>query len=503
MVRHFGRHFWHALGLLLIAGILIDMAVAAAGSTYPVYAPAGLVFYSVAGTTILAFFLINIGLKNHPGIYYSGLFAAMLALIWALEGGFKAHGLGGELEADIAITIGFLSAGFGFFAAQASINPVRKMPKTRICLKFLTVLSLIQIPIIWVSSWQPMANVANVLLVLMFVAQIVPATTSRTHDDRPQILQITASVIGALLTFAFLGLFLAGAAQEYLPSPAMFRFLFAAVAIPTMAGVVAALVDMRRARDKAMLDSIEAANRDAETSAALLEMEQNYARARDVAAGRTHQLSTASHDIKQPIASLRAEIDALRHSGASGEYDRFDNILDHIDRLSADLSKQAKRPVEAGLHGEVAVETVPLVLLFGTLEKMFTVEAKRKNVDLQFDAQASSICAPPLVLMRILSNLISNAISHANASEIIVRAVSVADGTRIDVSDDGKGFDALDVSQAFQKGIKGRLSDGEGLGLSIVDELAQTYGFVVDAKSDVDRGTRIAIVIPNTERQPE
>lgn len=499
--RHFGRLFWHALGLLLIAGILFDMAFAAASSTFPVYAPAGLVFYSVAATTILAFFLINIGLKNLPGIYYSGLFAAMLALIWALEGGLKAHGLSGELEADIAITIGFLSAGFGFFAAQASINPVREMPKTRTVLKVLTGISLIQIPIIWVSSWQPMANVANILLVLMFAAQIIPATTSRTHDDRPQILQVTATVIGALLTFSFLGLFLAGAAEEFLPSPAMFRFIFAAVAIPTMAGVIASLVDMRRARDNALLASIDAAKRDAETSAALLEMEQNYARARDVAAGRTHQLSTASHDIRQPIVSLRAEIDSLRHSGASGEFERFNKILDHIDRLSADLSSQARRPIEAGLHGEVEVETVPVALLFDTLSKMFTAEAKRAGIELVFNAQADAVSAPPLVLMRILSNLISNAISHASASEIFVQAVPLSEGTKIEVRDDGKGFDAINVSDAFQSGVKGPSSDGDGLGLSIVHELSQSYGFELDANSETNEGTSVVIIIPSVAAQ--
>lgn len=493
--RHVGRHIWHGLGLLLIAGVLIDTAVAAAGNTYPVYAPAGLVFYSIAGTTILAFFLINTGLKNRPGIYYSGVFTAMLALIWALEGGLKAHGLGGELEADIAITIGFLCAAFGFFAAQASINPDRKMPKTQTVLKALTIISLIQIPIIWVSSWQPMANVANLLLVTMFGAQVIPAMTSRTHDNRRQIIQVTAAVIGAILTVAALTLFLAGVARQYLPSPAMFRFLFAAVAIPTMAGVVAALVDMRRARDKALLASVESAQRDAETSAALLEMEQNYARAREVADGRTHQLSTASHDIRQPIASLRAEIDALRQSDAAASFDRFDKIIDHIDRLSADLSNQAKHPVEAGLHGDVEVETVPIALLFDTLEKMFDADAKRKGIDLIFDAKAGSVCAPPLVLMRILSNLISNAITHASPQAIWVSARDTNDAIRIEVKDDGAGFDAIDISDAFQSGVKGARSEGQGLGLSIVRELAETYGFETDANSSDEAGTSVAILI--------
>ncbi len=495
--RHFGRHVWHGLGLLLIAGILIDTAIAAAGNSYPVYAPAGLVFYSIAGTTILAFFLINTGLKNRPGIYYSGVFAAMLALIWALEGGLKAHGLGGEFEADIAITIGFLCAAFGFFAAQASINPDRKMPKTQTVLKALTIISLVQIPIIWVSSWQPMANVANLLLVTMFAAQVIPAMTSRTHDNRRQIIQVTAAVIGAILTVAALTLFLAGVAREYLPSPAMFRFLFAAVAIPTMAGVVAALVDMRRARDKALLASVEAAQRDAETSAALLEMEQNYARAREVADGRTHQLSTASHDIRQPIASLRAEIDALRQSDAGASFDRFDKIIDHIDRLSADLSNQAKHPIEAGLHGEVDVETVPIALLFDTLEKMFDVDAERRGIDLIFEAQADSVNAPPLVLMRILSNLISNALAHAQPKTIRVRAQDIDRMIKIGVSDDGAGFDTMNISDAFQTGIKGPGSEGDGLGLSIVRELADTYGFQVDVISAADTGTSIAILIPH------
>ena len=494
--RRLGNRIWHGFGLLLVMAAIYDGLLSFAGTQSAVYSPAGLVFYSVATTTIAAFFLVNIGLKNRPGIYYSALFAVMLALIWALEGGLKAHGLGGEFEADIAITIGFLGAGFGFFVAESSIDPGRDMPRTRMALKILIIISLLQIPIIWISSWQPMANVANILLILMFASQIIPARTSRTHDERPRITHITAAVIGALLTVVFFGLFLAGAAEELLPSPAMFRFLFAAVAIPTMAGVVAALIDMRRAHDAALLASVEAARNDAKTSAALLELEKNYTRARDVAAVRTRQLSTASHDIRQPLASLRADIDALRHSNKSGDLDRLENVLDHIDQLSEDLSLLARRPIEAGLHGEIESENVGVALLFETLDKMFASEAQSLGIELKMEPVDYAVKAPPLVLMRMLSNLISNALAHAGASLICVSADRADTIIRFEVTDDGNGFEGEDTDWAFRPGTTGAGSDGSGLGLSIVRELSETYALPIEVTTEQGKGTCISVRVP-------
>lgn len=482
-----------AFGVLLAGLLLLGACVPVTFETEPVLNVWWAIFYSVSVTTIIAFYLINIALKNVPGLYYSTLFAFFLLMIFALEGGLKLFGLEGRTEASLVLTFGLLNAGFGYFTAGSAIDPGQSMVWTRRLVSWLTVLCALLVPVVWVWPTLVMRGLIIALTVGMFASHYISTRTWVTHDAKPQKMPVVATTVLLLCGAVFVWLFVSGIGNRILAAIPVYRIIFAMITAPTMAAVVAALIDMRRARDTAMKESLEAARRDAETNKTLLEMEKNYARARDVAARRTKELSTASHDIRQPIASMRSELDALRAEAPSEVLDRLGRVLDHMDSLTGELSQSARRPDEAGLHGEMAQEVLPVSLLFDTLDRMFGAEAREKGIELTFVRSGKSVVAPPLALIRLVGNLISNALTHAEPSKVLVGIRPRGGRLRLEVIDNGRGFEGGTADWAFASGRKSDTSPGAGLGLSIVHDLSSEYHMPVEAVTREGAGSLVSV----------
>ena len=492
---------------LTIAGIAMALLTVTSGAAAQVgpLSTGGVIFYTAAINTIGAFFLINLSLKNRIGVYYSTLFAVMLVLVWALEGGLSswAPALSDLRARSIALMIAFAGAALGFFTAERAIDPRRAMKRVR---QILTALSAISVALIIVAGFWPssaIALLANALLVAMFASQLLSTLTWQTLEDKPNRLPPVIAFILLIAIAAIIVIVGAGGSRDMLGAASAYRLIFALVSIPTMGAIIFALIDMRKSRDAALEATVKAAHKDAELSAALLEMEKNYSRARDIAAKRTRQLSTASHDIRQPIASMRAELDALSDEVAPANVERLDRILDHFDALTGDLARRSRVNVdqansEQEAQGNEQQEKVPARLLFATLDRMFGAEAKTNGIDLRFIDSSASFLAPAVILMRISANLLSNAIDHSRATKILIGIRPRGDQIRLDIIDNGVGFADSQITAAFEEGFKGNASKGQGLGLSIVRELTADYDLPLNLRSVEGRGARFSILIPRT-----
>ncbi|MGY8961640.1 MAG: sensor histidine kinase [Alphaproteobacteria bacterium] len=274
--------------------------------------------------------------------------------------------------------------------------------------------------------------------------------------------------------------------------------MFALLTIPSMAAIALAVADVRRSRDVALAAAANAARKDAEMSSALLEAERNYTRARDIAAQRTRQISTVSHDIRQPIGAMRAELDSLKGEIAADNAERLERILNHFDALTDEYSRSGAPGAadSASMTGES--ENVPVSLLFSMLKRMFDAEAKSKGVDLRFVASACVFHVPAVILMRICANLVSNAILHAHATRILIGVRRTGGDGRLEILDDEIGFPSSDVDSALAAGVKGDDSEGSGLGLSIVRELSAAHDLDLRYQSHEGRGASFSISVPTS-----
>lgn len=453
-------------------------------------------FYAAAATLVGVFVLLNAALKNRIGLYYAALFAIMLAIVWVIDRGAGAVPLGlvDSLERTAAMALALIGCALGFFTAERAIAPARSMKALRAALNALTVLSLGLAIAVWFLPATLAVPVVNGLLAAMLLSHIVPTVTWRNFAGAPfRLPALTAGIVFVVIAVLFpvYGLSPAGGAAF---DPAWLRWLFALVAVPAMAAIALSVLDLGRAREAALEDAVTAARKQADTAESLVEMERNYARARDIAARQTRRVSTVAHDIRQPIAALRAELDALKTDIDDVHADRFGRILDHFDALTGDLSTD--RDLETGASGETPAEDVPAALLFSMLARLFTADAAAKKIDLRFVPSMAVFHAPPVVLTRIASNLIANAIAHSGAMRILVGVRPHGDRLRLVILDNGKGFSGIDPDTARRAGVKGPDSGGSGLGLSIVDELAGAHGLTIDARTVAGQGTSFGVTVP-------
>jgi len=101
----------------------------------------------------------------------------------------------------------------------------------------------------------------------------------------------------------------------------------------------------------------------------------------------------------------------------------------------------------------------------------------------------------PLPTMRIMTNLLANVFAHAQASRVLVGFRRRGAQVSFEVYDDGAGMDETVLTAALQQGGKGAASNGDGLGLSIVQDLCETQGYRFSIRSRPGHGTAVKVLM--------
>lgn len=237
---------------------------------------------------------------------------------------------------------------------------------------------------------------------------------------------------------------------------------------------------------------------------------QTAERQRDELDRQRRELTAAiSHDLRTPLASFRAMVEALSDGVVEPpEVDRYLRTMRHeIDRLSRmldDLFELAQ--IDAGA---LRLDRRPLAVqeIVMDVADAMQAQATQAGVALEVDVDAS---APALAIdgarmERAVANLVRNALEHSRPGGRI--AVGVAHDERavaVTVADDGEGIppDMLErIWERFYRGDRSRSrgagsGDGAGLGLSIVRGIVEAHGGTVDVNSTVGSGSTFTIRLP-------
>ncbi len=222
---------------------------------------------------------------------------------------------------------------------------------------------------------------------------------------------------------------------------------------------------------------------------------------------RRNLIAWAGHDLRTPLASIRAIVEALA-DGVVEDAETVDRYLHTAKReirslslLIDDLFELAQ--LEAGgLRPELRPNSLS-DLISDTLES-FSELATRQGLSLagevgpgvdpvQFDAQQ---------IGRVLSNLLSNALRHTPAGgKVGVSAGTTAEGVQVEVRDTGEGIDARDLPHVFERFYRGeksrsRASGGTGLGLAIAKGIVEAHGGQIGVDSEPGYGTCFFFTLP-------
>lgn len=213
--------------------------------------------------------------------------------------------------------------------------------------------------------------------------------------------------------------------------------------------------------------------------------------------------SDASHELRTPIAGMRAQIEAaLMYPDETDLPLALDAVLANLNRLEAiitDLLFLARLGTKAtGEH-----ERVDLSALVS--EEL----ARRRGGRVRFRADLAPgllVDGSPVQLGRLLTNLFDNAQRHAdNVVDVTVRRED--DTAVLEVVDDGEGIAKEDRERVFNRftrldAARNRDSGGSGLGLALVRDIAEVHGGTISIEPS-ERGARFVLRIPAIPAVPE
>jgi signal transduction histidine kinase len=291
-------------------------------------------------------------------------------------------------------------------------------------------------------------------------------------------------------------------------------FFALAVADPVVAAVHA-LTDATRRMSAGELDArVPVASRDevGELADAFNRMAAQLGEAaRERAAAESARralIAAVSHDLRTPLASIRAMIEAITDGVVAdqetidrylrttqGEVDRLTELIDDLFELSQIDAGALRLQVEAGsLHD----------LISDTLHS-FAARADRAGVRLvgRVDPSLPPVTLDPARVQRVLDNLVGNALRHTpSGGEVELSALERDAEVEVTVRDTGDGIAPDELPRVFDSFFRGERSRsrsaGAGLGLTIARGLISAHGGRIWAESTPGVGTTFHFTLPRS-----
>lgn len=217
---------------------------------------------------------------------------------------------------------------------------------------------------------------------------------------------------------------------------------------------------------------------------------------------KTRFFTAVGHDLLQPLHAARLTCSAMAEPSANASQhrlaDRIEHALTTIEELLISILDISK--LEAGAISP-SLRPVSLNEMFASLVLDIEPLAREKNLSLTWRQNDFSVYSDPLMLRRILQNLLANAVQYTERGGIKLAARRRGAHVRIEVWDTGPGIPATQRELIFEEFRRAPSTDrpligGFGLGLSIVQRMAEALNHPLDLCSLVDHGTRFSITAP-------
>jgi two-component system, sensor histidine kinase len=214
-------------------------------------------------------------------------------------------------------------------------------------------------------------------------------------------------------------------------------------------------------------------------------------------------LATASHDLRQPMHALGLFVAQLRGHMRSAEVsslvDRIDDAVTGMNELFNALLDITKLDVGA-LTPTIA--EFPVAGLLGRIGSTFAAVAEEKGLSLRLVSTSAWVRSDPVLLERIMLNLVSNAVRYTMSGGIVVGCRRRGTMLHIEVADSGPGIPEDQRRKIFSEFY--RLDDaaktnqaGLGLGLAIVERLCVLLDHPIELASTPGKGSRFSVTVPN------
>lgn len=238
-----------------------------------------------------------------------------------------------------------------------------------------------------------------------------------------------------------------------------------------------------------------------------LAAEQAREAAEEANVAKSRFLAAAGHDLRQPLHALGFFVDALQEQSLPADgravvgnirrsvdamEDLFNSLLD-VSRLDAGIVRPR-------------IATIPLAPLMERVRLEYEAAASQKDLSLSVLRNTLFVRSDPVLLERIMRNLVANAVRYTDRGRIILGARRSADSVRIEVWDSGRGIPKDKHREIFQefRQLENPQRDrrkGLGLGLAIVERLVKLLDHALELRSQPGKGSMFAVSVPRGRRE--
>jgi len=224
--------------------------------------------------------------------------------------------------------------------------------------------------------------------------------------------------------------------------------------------------------------------------------------AEEATRAKSQFFAAASHDLRQPLHAMGLFAAALQDKTREPQVLNLVNSIaasvEALEKLFAELLDISK--IDAGAI-QPNLRHFELAPLFARLKLDFEPLALEKGLRLRVRPGRLWAHTDPVLLERILRNLTSNAIRYTGEGGVLVGAHRRGEHVRIEVRDTGAGIPEAERARIFEEFYQAGSTDrhskkGLGLGLSIVQRLANLLGHPIELRSVVGKGSVFSIEVP-------
>jgi signal transduction histidine kinase len=224
-----------------------------------------------------------------------------------------------------------------------------------------------------------------------------------------------------------------------------------------------------------------------------------------IEAMRRDLITAVSHDLRTPLASLRAMVEAIDDGVVDDPASliryaaEMRGSVEQLSRMVDDLFELTQ--LDAGaIERETKVARLDEIVRSAMASVEPQMNAKRLSVEADLGPAAEVTCSPRMT--RVLQNLLMNAVRHT-PTDGAVRLSARRNGQLLEVSveDSGEGIAPQDLDRVFEpfyRGDPARSGPGAGLGLALAKRIVEALGGRISAENALTHGARFAVVLPLT-----
>jgi two-component system sensor histidine kinase KdpD len=262
------------------------------------------------------------------------------------------------------------------------------------------------------------------------------------------------------------------------------------------------------AEDQRVLGAFAGAALSAYEERQLSEREREARELSTVDRQRTALLAAVGHDLRTPLAGIKASVSTLRQSDVAWSDDEREELLGNIEESADRLDAVVRNLLDASRlqAGVLSAKTEPVPLDEVISASLVAVPDAAEKVAIDLPHDLPLVQADPGLLERALANVIDNAVRHGSSHAAVeIRAFAGADSVKMAIVDHGPGVSTEERERLFQpfQRLDDRSSKGVGLGLTVARGFVEAMDGWMGADTTEGGGLTMRLRLPLAqEREP-